>query len=178
MNFNTFPATIALEKMEACKLFSSKSLNRNRSQSCFERAGCVDGLDEKFPTIEWEDDIMDSVFERAQQRISLVVKEREYATIGSQKRRKMSSGYFSDSRTQDQQHGLLRSKQIISELCSLDSQVEDCGLYHKTKPKTLYNIPSLDAISSFSNGRDVALEKRLQMSFCEDGGDSQVSIVA
>lgn len=167
IHFNSYPATIALEKMEACKLFASKSLDVNRP-SLFDH---VDHLDEKFPNIDWEEENVDLVFEEARQRISLV------AT--SQKRRKLSRGYdVSNSRAHDENNGLLRSKRILSELYLLDNQVDEYGLYHKTKPMRSNQATALDSLSSLSSGRDIAFEKRLQMSFYDDGGENQVRIIA
>ncbi len=178
IHFNTFPASMALEKMEACKLFGAKNLTGNLTLPLLDRTFSIDELGETFPTIKWEDDVVDLVFEESQQRISLIISERGHEASRSHKRRKIASGYSTDSGPQEESKGLLRSKRIRTELHLLDDQLENYGLCDETKPMISYYTPSLDTISSFSSGHDVAFEKHLQMSFCENNGDNQVTIIA
>lgn len=189
MDFNSFPATIALEKVEAKALFASSTPNKrhvvHNSFSSLSQCQAKTIVDEKFPKIEWEDDDVNASYEGTQQGIgSFGADSCSDVLIRSPKRRKLTCGFFSEFRSREDKKGLIRTQRILSKLDLLDNKVED---YHHppilVTNKSISRRQSMNTcgpqFSSLGDGcEDPNMEKLLQMSFCDDGGDYQVTIIA
>lgn len=184
-DFNSFPATIALEKVEAKALFGTAPRKNVFVHNSFTSLSpCIrpsKTIEDTFPKIEWEDDDVNSSFEERQQGVCSLVGDSE-VLIRSPKRRKLTCGFLSEIHHRNDKKGLIRTQRIITKLHLLENDEDDYTYVPSTTRTISSHRQQVIRDTQFSSSRngcdDPNIEKLLQMSFCDDGGDYQVTIVA
>ena len=178
INIRSFPATIALEKVEARK-------GRDKLYTAATASVIRNSFDdfESFPVIEWSDnDEEHTPLQMGWNHFdSLAANDFQTSLTRSQKRTKVSSDSFV-SVSPDRLNGLLRSQRIPTGLHELEYQSKE----NKVSPctSTLKNASDRRSLlapfqpSFFSSTNDVNLEKILQLNFCENEESNQVMLVA
>ena len=190
-DFESFPATIAVERMEAKKAFDvalgkfcSKPMRKTEMTLRYDSGSSYDGL-ESFPCIEWIDDDEEDheppPFElrtRFHCGVTPTIQCSNKIRSMQAKRAKMNDAPYSLSEFRKDKKGLVRSRRILTAL----SLLLDVGDDESTKQETrnlLNKFSHSDSFaSSFTGQADVNLEKVLQMSFCDGIGDTSVTMVA
>ena len=187
MDFNAFPATIALEKVEAKALFVSsppkRHVNVPNSFTSVSPCQAMRSIEDKFPKIEWEEDDANSAYEERQQGICSFGADCSELLLRSPKRRKLTCGFLKEYHGRRDKKALIRTQRILTKLDLLDHGVEDYApiLVANTSSSRQQTMPVRGPqFSSLGDRCDVDpdMEKLLQMSFLDDGGDYQVTIVA
>lgn len=192
-----FPATIAVERMEARKASEramGTSYPRSKSvradsflQQPKEKVSYVSGF-KSFPSIEWENDegqepcmeILSARSHCVNPPTSFCTKSRGADTMAKRKMKINGCTYLLSAASA--RSGLVRSRRIATKLCLLNMQEE--GSY-SSRSREGFSSASSDpaktevSTSAISVQANIDLEKRLQMSFCEDMmGDTSVTLVA
>ena len=171
INLRSFPATIALERLEAqIALGDLGKVSSNTSKLAMNEIPTIEDFD-AFPSIEWSNDHKNQhTAQPSSNHLGSLGREFEsFRLRQGQKRMKI---------TKDRSRGLCRSRRIDSSLHQLDIPNPSKGMSFESSFGTMHTMAPRSSTTLPMMTNDLDLEKILQSSFCDNEETKQVTLVA